>query len=188
MVETIAKLEKRSAFWRLIDYKTMVMTYIHQTFQHTSGAETTIKHLCPWGMRETLSKLLKEPRCLTQNVLPVEVKNEHQELMKSYNKTEWTLIISNTGPKKPEKYHRLYCNHCSKDLLPKLIEVYSDALGDSKNLEGIINNWDALEIPLKYLDYVGCFLPWESDVKAGPNARRFIRDQSEHPKASHIYT
>ena len=54
-------------------------------------------------------------------------------------------------------------------MLPKLLEEDSDCLGENKT--GLINNWDIL-----------------SDVCAGPNAQKFIRDQSEHPKTSHIYT
>ena len=38
------------------------------------------------------------------------------------------------------------------------------------------------------MDYVECFLPWHKDINAGPNARRFIREQSEHPKTTHIDT
>ena len=55
-------------------------------------------------------------------------------------------------------------------------------------MDSLIANWDALKIPEKRLDYVGCFLPWDPKTQAGPNARKFIRDQSEHPKISHIYT
>ena len=55
-------------------------------------------------------------------------------------------------------------------------------------MDSLIANWDALKIPEKRLDYVGCFLPWDPKTQAGPNACKFIRDQSEHPKTSHIYT
>ena len=34
---------------------------------------------------------------------------------------------------------------------------------------------------------VGCFLPWDEHVHAGPNARRFI-GPSEHPMTAHPYT
>lgn len=125
-------------------------------------------------MRETITKLLLEPRCLNENVIPLNVKNSHPELTSKYQKKEWTLNVSNTGPMKPEKYHRLYCLHCAKELLPKFIEKYSDGLTDSKNLEGVVNNWDALKIPVRYIDFVGCFLPWEDDVRAGPNAHKYI--------------
>ena len=43
---------------------------------------------------------------------------------------------ANSEATKPEKYQRL---------LPKLIEKHADAIGESKNLEGIINNWDTLK-------------------------------------------
>lgn len=141
------------------------------------------------GMKEAIMKFFLEPRCLNKNVLPVKVKEDHPQLTsEAYDKKEWAISVANTGTNKPEKYYRLYCQHCEKRLLPKLLEEYSDRLGENKNLTGLINNWDILNVPAKYIDYVGCFLPWQSDVRAGPNAQKFIWDQSEHPKTSHIYT
>ena len=55
-------------------------------------------------------------------------------------------------------------------------------------MDALTANWDALKIPKKYFDYVGCFLPWDPKTQSGLNTRRFIRDQSEYPKTSHIYT
>ena len=53
-------------------------------------------------------------------------------------------------------------------------------------MDALIANWDGLKIPEKYLDFVGCFLPRDSKAQVVPNARNLIRDQSEHPKTSHI--
>ena len=55
-------------------------------------------------------------------------------------------------------------------------------------MDSFIANWNALKIPEKYLDYVGSFLPWDPRTQAGLNSHKFIRDQSEYPKTSHIYT
>ena len=35
---------------------------------------------------------------------------------------------------------------------------------------------------------MGCFLPWEENVAAGPNARRFIERPTQHPNTSHPFT
>ena len=32
---------------------------------------------------------------------------------------------------------------------------------------------------------VGCFLPWEAHINAGPNARRYIERPPEHAKSMH---
>lgn len=174
MPKKLASLNKYGATWRKVGSETVVMTVLHQIFTHTSGEETVIKHLCPWGMREIVGKFLSEKRCL-----PLQLKEDHPMLTgDSYNKLEWMVTISNEGALKAEKYHHLYCHHCKQVLLPKLLEEYADGLGGSKSLVGLVNNWDALKIPAKYLDYIGCFLPWSGDINAGPNARRFIRDQS----------
>lgn len=189
MVESLAKIEKRGIVWRKTQSKTLVMTVLMQKFSHTSGAETIIKHLCPWGMKEVMTSLFTEPRCLNKQALPNKLKEEHPLITSDkYDKKEWKITVANSGPLQPEKYYRLYCDHCETKLLPGMLERYSDRLGDMKNLVGLINNWDILKIPQKEIDYVGCFLPWKEDIQAGPNSRKFIRDPSEHPKTSHIYT
>ena len=74
-------------------------------------------------------------------------------------------------------------------LIPKLIDEFREGLSDSANIDGVIAKWDELKIPGKYMDYVGCFLPCDDQkVHAGPNARKYTRDQSEHPKTSHPET
>lgn len=42
-----------------------------------------------------------------------------------------------------------------------------------------------MELPSKYVDYVGCFLPSKKTTFTDPNAQKFIRLQLEHPKTSH---
>ena len=75
MTNKLANIKKYGAAWRRVDTKKMVMTVLHQEFQHTSGEACVIKHLCPWGMREFMSKLLKDDRCKNKNVLPNKVKD-----------------------------------------------------------------------------------------------------------------
>ena len=189
MAEKLGLLNRHSAHWRKIDSKQIVMTVLHQCFTHSSGEETIIKHICPWGMRDTMAKLFTDSKCLNKNILPAVVKEEHPMITgEHYVKSDWKVTVMNTGPCKVEKYHRLYCSHCQPHLVPALIKEYTEGLGQSKTVEALVNNWDSLKIPPRYIDYIGCFLPWESDINAGPNSRRFIREQSEHPKTTHIYT
>ena len=41
---------------------------------------------------------------------------------------------------------------------------------------------------MEKIDFVGYFLPWETDFEAGPNARQFLIELSEHLDVSHVYT
>ena len=188
MPDRLAHIQKHSASWRKVDSRKVVMTTLHQIWTHTSGVSTTVYHICPWGMKDIMTRLLGHKRCLNKNVIPKQVKDDHPLLTEDYNSKEWVITIANSGAEKPTSYHRLYCNHCQNHLIPRLTEDFKDGLGPAANIDTIIASWDSLKIPDKYMDYVGCFLPWEPKKHAGPNARKFIRDQSEHPKVSHIYT
>ena len=188
MVERLASIKQYSADWRCIDKRCVVMTTLLQKFQHSSGSETVVQHICPWGMKDVITRLLGHPRCLSPNVLPKQLRNDHPVLIQTYKKDEWTLVIANTGAKEPADYQRLYCNYCQTHLIPRLIQEFKGSLGENPSVDSLIANWDALKIPKKYLDYVGCFLPWDPKTQAGPNAHKLIRDQPEHPKTSHIYT
>ena len=139
MADMLASIKRYSAEWRRVDMKKMVMTVLHQTFLHTSGASSVIQHICPWGMRAVISQLLTHDWCLMKNVIPTQVKDDHPLLMETYNKGEWEVSVSNIGPQDPMDYHRLYCTYCHKHLIPKLLEGYKDLLGDAPSVENLIN-------------------------------------------------
>ena len=141
-------------------------------------------------MRELLTNLLSNKKCKNFQVVPSKIKDEHPELISKdvYKADEWTITTSNNGAQEPINFYRLYCYHCHTVLLPKLLLEYKDKLGENANVDTLIANWDILKIPLKHVDYIGCFLPWNSTHFAGPTARKYIRDQAEHPKTSHRYT
>ena len=158
------------------------MTTLLQKFHHSSGSETIVQHIRPWGMKDVITQLLGHPCCLNPNVLPKQLRNDRPVLLQTYKKEEWTLVIANTGAKEPANYQRLYCNYCQTHLIPHLMQEFKGSLDENPSVDSLIANWDALKIPEKYLDYVGCFLPWDPKTQARPNAHKFIRDQSEHPK------
>ena len=67
-------------------------------------------------------------------------------------------------------YHRIFCDHCQKNLLPSLINSISNFFADidNSNINHILQNWDSLNLQLNDMDIVGCFLPWDENVHAGP--------------------
>lgn len=191
MADRLLKMNRYNAIWRKVEMRTVVMTILTQTWTHTSGAFGTVKILCPWGMRGALSKFYTRIVCKNFTAIPNEVKQQLPELTGTkdiYNAVEWTLTVSNSGALPPRKYHHLFCQHCKEVKIPSVIAEVGDRLGEDKTLDALISNWDMLELKDAYIDYIGCFLPWDMDVHAAPNARKYIRDQSEHPKTSHMYT
>ena len=77
MTERVSKIVKHSASWRHVDRLSIITCTLHQVFTHTSGATSTIKHICPWGMRQVMGRLFRNRRCLNPKVLNNVIKTEH---------------------------------------------------------------------------------------------------------------
>ena len=55
---------KTEGDWRHVERKKLVMTVLIQKWTHTPiGKTAEMKQICPWGMREHISKLLSEEKC-----------------------------------------------------------------------------------------------------------------------------
>ena len=97
------------------------MTRLLQKFRHSSSLETAVQHICAWDMKDVITQLLGQSCCLNPNVLVKQLRNNHLDLVQTYKKEEWTLVIANTGAKEPAGYKRLYCDSCQTLLIPCLI-------------------------------------------------------------------
>ena len=69
-----------------------------------------------------------------------------------------------------------------------MLQKHQDVFGPNSNVFTLIRNFNSLKINTDKIDFVGCFLPWDADVEAGPNARHFLREPSEHTDICHLYT
>ena len=60
--------------WRRIDKASnkVEMTYLLQNFGERLGA---VKHICPWGMKDTMTSLLSDRKCKNKSVLPSMIKD-----------------------------------------------------------------------------------------------------------------
>ena len=185
----LSNINKYWATWRKVEQRTVVMTGLTQSWTHTSG-EMEVKHICPWGMQDLMSKFYSRKICKNLPAVPNQVKIAFPKLFHKdvYQADEWAITMSNSGPQEPTKFYWLYFNHCQSVLVPTVLLEYGDKLGEEKTIDSLIANWDLLKIPSKYADYVGCFLPWDAEHHACPNAPKYIRDQASHPKTSHAYT
>ena len=71
--------------------------------------------------------------------------------------------VSDIGKQQPTKFNRLSCDHCDKNLLPKMLN--NPNYGDVTTLEELINNWDTLELPDALFDVVGLSSVWIKKFK-----------------------
>ena len=117
---------------------------------------------------------------LTELIVKAHLMFSQKKLMKKHTKKSNVIIeVRNTGMGRMMDYHRIFCDHCQKNLLSSLINSISDFFADidNPNITHILQNWDILNLQLNDMDIVGCFLPWDENVHAGPNARYSSSDQ-----------
>ena len=62
----------------------------------------TVKHICPWGMKDTMTSLLSDKKWKNKPVLPSIIKD--LIAAKPYNKDLMTISITNTGPHTAREY------------------------------------------------------------------------------------
>ena len=158
----LKNMRKYGASWRKIEQRKVVMTVISQTWTHTSGVTESVRHICPWGMRETVSKFYLRKVCKNFKSVPTKIKESFPEyfIKEGYDPDEWTLSVSNNGAMDGQSYYHLYCQHCKEVLIPKVLEEVK-ARSSVKTIDELIANWDVLKLKDAYLDYIGTFLPWD---------------------------
>ena len=120
--------------------------------------------------------------------IPEEVRTECGLDAESFDKEKLRISISNSGPKMPKSFQRVYCEFCQTNILPHLLEAHKSSLGENKNLQNLIDKWDDLKITKVPTDVIGCFLPYDEKHIAGPNVRRFIQRPCEHTSSAHAFT
>ena len=77
-------------------YSMDVMTYLLQNWNYSGERRGTIKRICPWGMKDTMTSLLSDKKCKNKSVLPSIIKGHIAD--KPYNKDLVTISVTNTGP------------------------------------------------------------------------------------------
>ena len=179
--------------WRRAELRStnMVMTTLLQKWEFDNHEIAVVKHLCPWGAKDTYSSMLVKNKCKEKGFQPKVVQDyfANPENPK-YDKSKVKLSVANTGPAAPRQYYHVFCRTCETDpeLMPALLRKHADTLGPKPNVFSLANNYDSLKISEDHLDFIGCFLPYDPEVLAGPNHRRFLRECAEHVTAAHIWT
>ena len=138
--------------WRRVEkcQQPIVMTVIEQQWVLRGVELAVVKHLSPWGMKDTMMNLLSTEICKNFHHLPKVVKDVMKSKNITYDKSKASITVSNNGPQERRDYYRIFCRICesSKEKLPSLIKKYYDALGPKPNIVSLINNFDALKIPV----------------------------------------
>ena len=139
-------------------------------------------NICLWGMKYNMTSLLSDKKCKNNPVLPSIIKDLIAD--KLFNKDFMAISITNTGPHAGREYYRLFCRTCESDpeLLKAMLWKHQDVLGPNPDVFTLIWNFG------NTVDFVDCFLPWNANVEAGPNVRRFLREPSEHIDICHLHT
>ena len=128
--------------------------------------------------------------------MPKEVREEFSYEIKKENYKADTISAMTriTGKKTTKSFNRVYCDHCEKEALPRLLDKYKKILGEKCGIIELINNWDSLPNPKndglsKYIDVIGCFLPkppHDKKIFPSPNYRKFLEWPGEYVNSSHL--
>ena len=115
--------------WRRVELRTpkIVMTTLLQKWQWEDEEIAVVKHLCPWGVKDTYSKLLSDDKCKEKGFQPKVI----QDFFKSptapkYEKGKIKITVTNTGPAPSQQYYHVFCRICESDpeLLPALLRKH----------------------------------------------------------------
>ena len=127
-----------------------------------------------------MSSLIFRPSpifCFSFDVIPDQIKSIEAS---TFSKENLSIELKNSGFNPPKSFHRIYCDYCESNILPKLIEKYKESLSEDQSLSNLIANWDILKVSNGVIDVAGCFLLEDETHVAGPNGRRFIQSPTEH--------
>ena len=171
--------------WRKTHRIKIPFTYVKQIFSMDGFEDVILLHFCPWGLQKTIAKRMKASSIKSVEVLPKVVKDAFQ-VDDDFDISKVSLSCTDVGMKPPEAFYRIYCDYCEDNILPKVLQ--NEKYGNFETFIELIRNWDDCEIPDGLLDIVGCFLPHEIHVHAGPNNRRFMVKPGQHPQTAHPET
>ena len=159
-------------------------TVVKQRFEFM-GKSFERSHFCPWGMHSMIEEKMKAIQVKNSlRSLPNDVKEALNITDQNFDREKIALSVCNTGFHSKESFVRLFCCHCQDSYIPKLLN--NKKWGNCRTLEELITSWDNLKIPKALCGIVGCLIyTKDSNVHAGPNAKSYIKEPTEHIKSFH---
>ena len=174
------KSRTESGSWRHFQKIKVAHTLIYKDWQYDS-AEFRELILVPFGMVNSLLLLHNNLKKICDwKSLKQSIKDELGLDANTYDKSKLKLTSGHMGNLGEIEFDHVVCSKCIKTVLPIVLEKYKHKLPQSSDIKELMCNWDAINVSSIYFDVVGCLLPNEEHVQAGPNARRFIVRPTEH--------
>jgi len=180
--------------WKKMKVVSLNYTYVGRrwTVHKPDGtvARCDERTVCAFGMKEFIKKVLKTTVITNFENIPGEVRNklEYKKLM--FNKEMIKFETFDDGDLGWDMFYWIYCTNCVQNKLPGILDAYKHVLNKDVPAEALMDHWDAMDAMKRYnlfnlSDIVGCLLPNKPEVKAGPNAKRFIVFPDDHSKVQH---
>ena len=60
----------------------------------------------------------------------------------TFNKSDLKISIKHTGPQIPFLFNHVFCEYCKTNILPKVLNKYTEDLTEPANLVNLIDNWN----------------------------------------------
>ena len=175
------------------DHKSDVSLLLHDDTDHNNGVTqqppdyVDLQYLCPWGMKDMLTKNYSSATCKTFEIMPRTVRDAFNLEKDTYNKDNINVTVTNSGNMGFRKFNHIYCSVCKRSTLCKVVESNQIHFQNIENpsFSDVMKKWDEMGLSRNLSDLVGCLIPNKVDVICGPNVRRFITHPHLHKNACH---
>ena len=153
----------------------MLLNYGHMKVKHLKSFLNHLLWSRQWYLCGVWKKCYHSYYVLSATVKDCFVKVTQQ----NFHSAKMRLEISHDGNKGIREFLYAYCNICKR----MSIKCYW-----SIRKEGLIGNWDILQISIELLDLLGCIIPDGSKEKGeyvGLNARKYLMAQCQYSAKFH---
>ena len=177
--------------WRRWEVEKTSFTYLCKTIKY--GERTwTQKTIVPADAQKSILKQLSDGRGV--HALPDHVKIE-LNLPDDYDPKDVVISVESEGNCGSAEFHSLYCTKCHSvnGFLSHFKEKYKQYLPPDPKLKDIWDKWDLIvsknKKVMKYVDILGCVLPNDLNIRAGPNGKKYIARPYLHASSKcHTWT
>ena len=110
----LQQLKKNNPMWRSFDLIRVEYTIITQrwTSKLTPTDHVDLRYLCPWGMKDMITKNYSAATCKTFEILPKVVREAFNLEKDTYNKDNINVTVTNSGNMGFKQFNHIYCSVC----------------------------------------------------------------------------
>ena len=136
--------------WRKVHLIKISWTHVILTWTHIPTKKSiNISHSSLWHEFIYMQKVNSLPSCKSSyQALPEEVREDFSTDIKKENyKADIVSITAGITGKKVESFNRVYCGHCEREALPRVLNEYKKSLVEKCGTIELTDNWDSLPNP-----------------------------------------